>query len=380
MSTSKNKTISITPKADEKKTLSAQQKQFNTLTKKIDLQKQRLVEWQDTRPLYQQKVVESYEPLQETFSQHKLEWVQLLDRHYDLSLFKKTDKVKIRHLICEVSEHLIADYQMDELKPLFNKYSEEDFDSLNEDRESFMADMMKNLAKDMFDVDLGDDIDMSSPEMFQAHLHEKILEREEAEAQHRAGTVRKKTKKQLEKEARLQEEEDLASKSVREVYRKLVAVLHPDREPDPEEQKRKTELMQRVNIAYGKKDLLLLLALQLEIEQINPAELSLIADSRLKYFNKILKEQLAELEQETNQIEDVFKINLNIPPFQRLAPKQMMSMLARDIKDLEIDISDIKREIKTFQNPASFKAWLKTYQIPRVEDSYYQDSLPFDFM
>ncbi len=380
MNASKNKTVSITPKADEKKILSAQQKQFNSLTKKIDLQKQRLIDWQETVPLYQQKMIESYEPLQEAFSQHKLAWVQLLDRHYDLSLFKKTDKVKIRQMICEVSEHLIADHQMDELKPLFNKYSEEDYDSLNEDRESFMADMMKDLAKDMFDVDLDDDLDMSSPEMFQAHLHEKILEREEAQAQHRAGTARKKTKKQLEKEARLQEEEDMASKSVREVYRKLVAVLHPDREPDPEEQKRKTELMQRVNTAYGKKDLLLLLALQLEIEQINPAELSLIADNRLKYFNKILKEQLAELEQETNQIEQMFKINLNMPLFQRLTPKQMMAMLAKDIKDLEIDILDIKREIKTFQNPASFKAWLKSYQIPRSEDSFYEDMMPFDFM
>ena len=371
MSTSKNKAISITPKANEKKTLSAQQKQFNTLTKKIDLQKQRLVEWQDTRPLYQQKVVESYEPLQEAFSQHKLAWVQLLDQHYDLSLFKKTDKLKIKHLICEVSEKLISEFGLDDLKPLFNKYSDEDFDSLNEDRDSVMADMMKSFAKNIFDLDLDDDMDMSSPETIQAHLREKIREQEQAKAQSQAATTRKKTKKQLEKEARLQEEEEMASKSVREVYRKLVAVLHPDREPDPEEQKRKTELMQRVNIAYGKKDLLLLLALQLEIEQINPAELSLIADSRLKYFNKILKEQLAELEQETDQIEQMFKINLNIPPFQRLAPKQMMSMLARDIKDLEIDISDIKREIKAYQNPASFKAWLKIYQIPRVEDSYY---------
>ena len=57
-----------------------------------------------------------------------------------------------------------------------------------------------------------------------------------------------------------------------------------------------------------------------------------------------------------------------------------MALFARDIKGLEIDITAIKREIKTYQNPASFKAWLKTYQIPRVDDSFYQDSLPFDFM
>jgi len=380
MTTAKNKTISITPKADEKKTLSAQQKQFNTLTKKIDSQKQRLVEWQETIPVYQQKINQSYEPLQETFNTYSAEFLQLLDQHYDLPLFKKTDKLKIKHLICEVSEKLISEFGLDELKPLFNKYSDEDFDSLNEDRDSVMADMMKSFAKNIFDLDLDDDMDMSSPETIQAHLREKMREQEQAKAQSQAGTTRKKTKKQLEKEARLQEEEEMASKSVREVYRKLVAVLHPDREPDPEEQKRKTELMQRVNTAYGKKDLLLLLALQLEIEQINPAELSLIADSRLKYFNKILKEQLAELEQETDQIEQMFKMNLNMPPFQRLAPKQMMAMLSKDIKRLEVDISAIKHEIKSFQNPTSFKTWLKSYQIPRDEDSYYDDMMPFDFM
>jgi len=369
MSASKNKVVSITPKADENKVLSAQQKQFNTLTKKIESQKQRLIEWQETIPLYRQKIDQSYEPLQETFNNHKSAWVQLLDQLYDLSLFKKTDKIKIRHLICHVSEGLIAEFQCDELKPLFNKYSDDDYDSLIEARELAMAELMKSVAKDMFDVDLGDDVDMSSPEMFQAHLHEKIQEREQAYSQSRAGSVRKKTKKQLEKEARQQEEEDLASKSVREVYRKLVAVLHPDREPDPEEQKRKTELMQRVNTAYGKKDLLLLLALQLEIEQINPAELSLIADSRLKYFNKILKGQLAELEQETNEIEQMFKLDLNMPDYQRLAPKQLMSKLTYSIRDLELDITNIQRNLRDFQNPTSFKIWLKHYKIPSIEDA-----------
>ncbi len=48
-----------------------------------------------------------------------------------------------------------------------------------------------------------------------------------------------------------------------------MAVLHPDREPDEAERVRKTELMQRVNEAYSKKDLLQLVALQLEIEQID---------------------------------------------------------------------------------------------------------------
>jgi curved DNA-binding protein CbpA len=42
---------------------------------------------------------------------------------------------------------------------------------------------------------------------------------------------------------------------VREVFRKLASELHPDRETDPAEHARKTELMQRVNQAYKAGDL-----------------------------------------------------------------------------------------------------------------------------
>jgi hypothetical protein len=51
-----SKTVRITPKTAEKKPLSTAQKQFNSLTKKIDLQKKLLVEWKETIPLYHQHV------------------------------------------------------------------------------------------------------------------------------------------------------------------------------------------------------------------------------------------------------------------------------------------------------------------------------------
>ncbi|WP_340124320.1 hypothetical protein [Methylobacter svalbardensis] len=336
---------------------------------------------------YHQKFEQEYEPLEEALSNHKAEWVQLLDQFFDMPLFKKTDKLKIKHLICELSENLIAEFNKDDLKPLFNKYSDNDYDILNQETESTVGDLMKNIAQSMFNVDLGDDIDVSSPEKFQAYLQEKLHAQAEAQSQDQSAPVnqRKKTKKQLEKEARQLEEEELASKSVREVYRKLVAVLHPDREPDEEERKRKTELMQRVNTAYGKKDLLLLLELQLEIEQIDPEHLSQIADSRLKYFNKILKEQLAELDQETHHIESMFKLNLSLPFYALLTPKQLMSGLAKDIQELQAEITAIQNELEIFHNPASLKAWLKSYKIPKnaghddFDDLFFGDLMPFGF-
>ncbi len=379
-----SKIVQITPKVEGKKTLSAAQKQFNSLTKKIDRQKKLLIEWKETVPLYHQQFDLEYQPLEDALSNHKAEWVQLLDQFFDLPLFKKTDKSKMKHLICELSEHLIAEFNKDELKPLFNKYSDDDYDTLNQETDSAVGDLMKNIAQSMFNIDLGYDVDVSSPEKFQAFLHDKLEAQAEAQASETVNP-RKKTKKQLEKEARQLEEEALASKSVREVYRKLVAALHPDREPDEHERNRKTELMQRVNIAYGKKDLLLLLELQLEVEQIDPEHLNQIADSRLKYFNKILKEQLSELDQETQHIEGMFKLNLNLPFYAQLTPKQLMSGLAKDIQALQADIVDIQKDLEIFNNPASLKAWLKSYKIPKntghddFDDLFFGDLMPFGF-
>ena len=145
------------------------------------------------------------------------------------------------------------------------------------------------------------------------------------------------------------------------------------------------QLDEKTDHGHGKKDLLLLLELQLEIEQIDPAHLNHIADSRLKYFNKILKEQLSELEQETNQIENMFKLDLNLPFFAPLSPKQLMLRLAKDIQELQRDIVAIQNELKIFQNPVFLKSWLKGYKIPKTpnhddfDDLFFGGMMPFEF-
>jgi hypothetical protein len=383
MTKANNKIFNIKPKA-QGKTLSTAQKQFNSLSKKIDQQKKLLREWKETIPSILQKVEQEYDPLVETLNQHQLQWIQLLDKFHDLPLFKKTDKAKIKHLIIDVCEELVEELETDEVKSLFNKYGDEDFDTIKQDTDAAVGELMKGIAKNMFNVDLDDDVDVSSPEKFQAYLQDKLRKQEEAQPQGQADHQPKKTKKQLAKEARQQEEEALASKSVQEVYRKLVAVLHPDREPDEAERERKTELMQRVNTAYGKKDLLQLLELQLEIEQIDLAHLSQMADSRLKYFNKILKDQLMELDQELFQIEETFKLQFQMPFYERLSPKQLVLRLAQDTQQVQEQIAGFKKDLAYFENPVTFKAWLKTYKIPKRThqddfDDLFMSGLPFDF-
>lgn len=114
--------------------------------------------------------------------------------------------------------------------------------------------------------------------------------------------------------------------------------------------------MQRVNEAYSKKDLLQLVALQLEIEQIDQPNLNTIAEDQLKHFNKILQEQLDELFQEIDEIQFSFRVLLNAPSYVNLKPKDVLNSLSYDIDRLNDLIRDIKIEIEELQNPVNLKA------------------------
>lgn len=372
MSSSNSKIVRI-DKAAEKKPLSNAQKQFNSLIKKIDAQKKLLQEWQETIPLYNQKIGGEYDKLWDTYNDYRAELVHLFDRAYDDKLFKKTDKAKLKHLIADISGELIAAHGKEELKELHDKYSEDDFDSIQQETDAMAGEFVKSMLQGMFGVDIGDDVDISSPEKIRAAMQEKLQEVQEREAEmqrqaEERRSKRKKTAKQLEKEAKQQMEEQNLSKSIREVYRKLATVLHPDREQDETERERKTAMMQRVNAAYDKKDLLQLLELQLEIEQIDQEHINNIAEDRLKYFNKILREQLQELQQEIFGLEQSYMIRLQIPPFEQLTPKRLMLHLANDIRSVKRDIAALKQDLQTFRDLTNLKAWLKGYKIPKNQD------------
>ena len=116
-----------------------------------------------------------------------------------------------------------------------------------------------------------------------------------AEQQQQSAPPRKRNKREQASDARRKAETDALSQSLREIYRKLASSLHPDREADSDLRAQKTELMQRINIAYQNKDLLALLTLQMEVEQISSASLGEVPEARLAQYNQILREQLDAL-------------------------------------------------------------------------------------
>ena len=125
---------------------------------------------------------------------------------------------------------------------------------------------------------------------------------------------------------------------------------------------RKTALMQRVNQAYDKNNLLQLLELQLELEHIDQFALSHISEDRLKHYNKILKDQLAELEQEILHVEDQFRAQYGLPPFVDISPSAILRDLVRDIVTTQQANRDIEHDLQMFNDIKMIKLWLKAVQ------------------
>jgi uncharacterized protein (DUF2267 family) len=149
------------------------------------------------------------------------------------------------------------------------------------------------------------------------------------------------------------------SQSLREVYRKLASALHPDRELDPAKRAAKTALMARVNEAHGRKDLLALLELQLQVEHIDAEHLARVDATHLKHYNKVLAEQAKELRREVQGVELQFRgefgLDLSGPP---LDPLKLHKVLEAQAAQQRAFLAQLRQEVQGFANPAWARQWI----------------------
>lgn len=366
---SSDKAIRITS-AQAQPMLSAAQKKFNKLIDGIAARKKALADWQEAMARVQNDVRTKLEPLRKTMAEQQAEMAQLLDRLFTGHKFSRKEQEKLSCLICDICEDLISGHGRDDLKSIYNKYSEDDFDTLTQTTDEMATELFKAMMDEEFGVKLEDhEIDPNDPRATAERLGEKIRQQQEREAAVRP--KRRKSAKQLAKEEREREETANVSKSIQAVYRQLVATLHPDREADPAERNRKTELMQQVTVAYGNKDLLKLLELQLAVEQIDQDRLNGISEERLKHYNKVLQDQLSELREEVLLYEMQVRDFLRMEPFEPISPRRVVTMLKNDIRLMQDEIAHLKDDLRSFQDVRYLKQWLKGYRIPEPDTDLF---------
>lgn len=368
-----HQSVSIAPDHN-RSTLSKGQKTFNSLIQQIEKRRLRLRAWESVTPTFQQRYTNDFLPLEQNSTDLQIQMVHCLDRAYEQKGLTNAERRKLAAVITNLAGPL-AD-EDDGLKAIYNKYSTTDYDS----ETAAEIDSMKFMLEAVLGVELGDDVDMSSPEDLlqraQAHMEQQQAEATtEAAAREARRAKRKKSPKQLAAEARAQEEQAQISLSIREVYRKLASALHPDRETDPQERERKTKLMQRVNEAYNKNNLLQLLELQLELEHIDQHSINSLSEDRLKHYKKILKEQVRELDQEIQHVETAFRHSYGFDPFESLSPNTVLRHLAAEMTNLRHNIRALQDDLIAFKDIKKLKLGLKSFKLePRVPDF---DLMPF---
>ena len=372
-----HKALIITQKSE--KDLSKLQKQFNANVKKINELKQRLKDDEEQLRKIVARIQADIIPTEHKHFEKITELVFVFDKHHDDPFFKKKEKAKIADFIVNKSHELIETTGNEDLKVLYEKYTNESFDEMDAEAENATAEMMKNMMSSMFGVDFEEDADVSDPQKMQEYMERK-MEEKQAEAQAKKAN-KKKSDKQIEKEEKIKEEAKNISKAARSIYTDLVKAFHPDRERDETERDRKTEIMKKVTQAYENDDLFELLRLKIELQGADIESLTM-ADEQLKYYNKILKEQVRELEESLWQLrmqgsgpmggEDLLS---------RFGgdEKSMKAKITRQVNKLKNNIKMVEQDIIVLGVKENMRRFLKDYQIQEDMDEDFMNFLPPGF-
>lgn len=356
--------------------LSKGQKTFNSQIQQIEKLRARLAAWDAANTAYQKKFAHELAPLCAAARELQFKLVRALDIATEQKELTRPERRLLKELLVDLAGQLLDERDDAELKAIYNKHSRSDYDS----EEAAGLQDMKDMIEGMFGIDLGGNEGLDSPEEVLRRAQAQFAERQEqheAERQAREArrAKRKKSAKQQEKEERAEADARQVNQSLRAIYRKLASALHPDRESDPHERDRKTALMQRINQAYDKQNLLQLLELQLELEHIDRHTIGRLDEERLRHYNAILKKQIAELRHELMRVENGFCEQFGIPPFAKPKPETVLQELARDIVRVQQANREMERDLHAMQTAKGIKAWVKKLRRPPLHDDF--DGLPF---
>ncbi len=358
-------------------TLSKEQKRFNSLVKKIKTLRAQIEKTQELDLELRRIGEERVKPAEMAAMAADRDWIMALHNSpFRPKLSQKlTDKLN-RILLIEI-EHLLSThfYRDDtELQELYARYeaSGRSYAEIQEETEQEMKSMAAQMMNDMFgmDVEAGD---LDDPESIREKINAKQAEFEAAErarAEKRAQKV--KTDSQLAAEEKRLAAESAVKKTAKQIYMDLVRHFHPDKEQDEQLRAEKTEVMKQITAAYEADDHLRLLELQMTLLSGRDNVFADFNDSQLKYFNKTLQQQAAELEQELYLVSP--EANGNVYGM-LYAPERwwMLANIEQHVRHQKKLMQDIRHNTKAIQQEKVFKEFIKVYELEEEDDIYMDE-------
>jgi hypothetical protein len=313
---------------------SPEHKRFRSLLQRIEKARLQLQAWQTALPEFAQQHAEHIAPLERRWRAERQAWAFELEQLLLRERWSRQDQDTLARMIVELTRALMdsrSDEPEAELKALHDRHADIAFDE--DEAQSLQA--LRASIEAATGADLGDG-DFDNVEELMAHAREQLQQRAAQDAEAAAAPAQRRRKGQA-AQRRAEADAAVATQSLREVYRKLAGALHPDRiDPaaTPAQRAERTEQMARANAAYAAGDLLALLTLQLQVEQIDLAAAGRLAAAQVRHFNRVLAEQLKEIEHDIAEREHTFCSTYGYMPERRLDPARLAPFLKEDAEEL----------------------------------------------
>lgn len=365
-----SETSSLAVKQKSKAPLSKGQTAFNRLLKKVEKLRKDIDGLQKDLDAALSRHTLKVVPAEDETTRLQVEVIDLLYPYCSKTkVLSAAERRILKDFISELLDHVIGSDEdaLERHKKMYKALNGEHYDEVvSQDMEMFREGIKEMFAAHGLDLDLGD-MDFSDDEAVARKMHElreKVLADQERMQQQ--PPKRKKTKRQLELEARAEEMEKARNRSLATMYKQLARALHPDLEQDEALKAEKEELMKQLTVAYEAQDLHTLLKLEAQWMSRNSDNIQALTEEKLDIYNAVLKEQVAELEVEYHRTighpryEPLMAYNMYFT--QRLVQEvdyKVMEMQKRN-RSLEKSIANLRgkdplKEVKSCIRPSAWR-------------------------
>lgn len=309
--------------------LSPQQKKLDHLIDKIQQQKQELHQWQQAEEDLQQYTHKTFIPVYHGLHGVLFKQLEQLWKHLQETTFSKAELVVLDEKIQYLANYLkdsqtMSVQQAHKVNEIFTYYQQraehaqfrKSQKKINELETFFKNENPSDLA----DAEVFEEWESDH---FQQAREQAKLKRQQEKQEHAAAT---------------------AEQSLKTVYLKVAAIIHPDREVNDVKKIKKTELLQRANEAYAEQDLFTLLRMQLQIEQDQDVSKKGLNAEQLKFYQLALDAQSQKLQEQINTL--IHRLVWSSKT--RIAVKKAKGKVQIDdlYKQIDEDTSAIKQQIK----------------------------------
>jgi len=324
---------------------------------KLDRLKTQLAELQRQGRAHQLQSHEMLRPLRDEHRACMRQLAWTLDPWLDVRIkgLSKLQQQTALTIVCHLSAELAHGGDA-EMAALHDRRSPRTLADRHETEADKLHDLIGRLHAELFGTEAPADLDTTNPEAALERLQAMAAEQEER--RQAKAEARKARRKPGASEQQARQSGQDADAMLRGIYRQLASALHPDRAPDEAERRRKNTLMGEVNAAYGRKDLVTLLNLQLQAELVDPDHLERIPDQRLQSLTLLLRRQVAELERERQSEQERWWHDLQLPWGASLDATALRQRLEDERDALEQRLHDIRLDLNAAAELATLKPWL----------------------